>query len=123
MRLLALLFALLAAVFTPAWAQSFPPSPKQLVAVNPVTNKVYVANEAANTVTVLDEATNTTKTIPVGNRPQFIVVNPLTNRVFVLGLIVSAVGWNDSVAMVYQVLLLALRNETSSVATLVMRTM
>jgi DNA-binding beta-propeller fold protein YncE len=59
MRFLARLFTLLASVLTPAWAQNapFPPSPKQLVAVNRVTNKVYVANEFANTVTVLDQTT------------------------------------------------------------------
>ena len=77
--------ALLVSVLTPAAAQTspFPPSPKQLVAVNPVTNKVYVANESANSVTVLDQTNDTTRTIPVGNRPQFIVVNALTNRIFV----------------------------------------
>ena len=85
MRFLVALFALLASVLTPTWAENapFPPSPKQLVAVNPVTNKVYVANESANTVTVLDRTNNTTTTIPVGSRPQFIVVNPLTNRIYV----------------------------------------
>jgi YVTN family beta-propeller protein len=62
---------------------SFPPSPRQLVAVNPVTNKVYIANEAAGTVTVLNNANNTTATINVGSRPQFIVVNPITNKVYV----------------------------------------
>jgi YVTN family beta-propeller protein len=85
MRFLVSLFALLFPFLNLAWAQNapFPPSPRQLVAVNPVTNKVYVANESANTVTVIDQSNNTTATIPVGNRPQFIVVNPLTNRIFV----------------------------------------
>jgi YVTN family beta-propeller protein len=85
MRFLVALFVLLSSFLTTAWAQNapFPPSPRQLVAVNPITNKVYIANEAANTVTVLNNATNTTTTIPVGNRPQFIVVNPLTNKIYV----------------------------------------
>jgi len=82
MRSILAFFAVLLASFA-ASAQSFPPSPRVLVAVNPITNKVYVANEAANTVTVLDEAHGTTTTIPVGSRPQFIVVNPVTHRVYV----------------------------------------
>ena len=81
--ILALLAALVAPFCTLAQTVPFPPSPKVLIAVNPVTNKVYVANEFANTVTVLNNASNTTTTIPVGNRPQFIAVNPITNRVYV----------------------------------------
>jgi YVTN family beta-propeller protein len=38
------------------------------VAVNPVTNKVYVANQISGTVTVIDGATNTTTTVTVGGR-------------------------------------------------------
>lgn len=53
------------------------------VAVNPITNKIYVANEFANSVTVIDGATGGTTTIPVGNRPQYIAANPLTNRIYV----------------------------------------
>ena len=37
------------------------------VAVNPVTNKIYVANYSSNTVTVIDGATNSTATVSVGN--------------------------------------------------------
>ncbi len=33
------------------------------IAVNPVTNKIYVANQLANDVTVIDGATNTTSTV------------------------------------------------------------
>ena len=36
------------------------------VAVNPVTNKIYVANRASNSVTVIDGATNLTTTVPAG---------------------------------------------------------
>jgi YVTN family beta-propeller protein len=35
------------------------------VAVNPVTNKTYVANQDSGTVTVIDGATNTTTTVTV----------------------------------------------------------
>ena len=41
------------------------------VAVNPVTNKIYVANYNSNTVTVIDGATNsTTATVSVGVSPR-----------------------------------------------------
>ena len=43
------------------------------VAVNPVTNKIYVANYASNNVTVIDGATNATATVtsvPPTNTPQ-----------------------------------------------------
>jgi streptogramin lyase len=36
------------------------------VAVNPVTNTVYVANYSGNTVTVIDGATNNTTTVSAG---------------------------------------------------------
>ena len=39
------------------------------VAVNPVTNKIYVANDGSNNVTVIDGATNTTTTVPPGTTP------------------------------------------------------
>jgi YVTN family beta-propeller protein len=39
------------------------------VAVNPVTNKIYVANNSSNNVTVIDGATNSTSTINAGPRP------------------------------------------------------
>src|SRR5688572_20100550 len=61
---------------------TFPPVPKVLVAVNPITNRVYVVDEAANAVRVLDEAAGTTRVIPVDLRPQFIAVNPATNRIY-----------------------------------------
>ena len=37
------------------------------VAVNPVTNKIYVANDDSNNVTVIDGANNTTTTVAAGN--------------------------------------------------------
>jgi len=39
------------------------------VAVNPVTNKVYVANNGSNNVTVIDGATNVTTTVAAGTDP------------------------------------------------------
>ena len=40
------------------------------VAVNPVTNKIYVANYGSDNVTVIDGATNDTTTVAVGIEPQ-----------------------------------------------------
>ena len=74
-------FALTAAAQVPT--VPWPPSPPVKLAVNPVTNKVYVVNEGANTVTVLDAATNVARTINVGPRPFYIAANPATNRIYV----------------------------------------
>ena len=85
---LAAVAALLALCAATAFAQSpppvaWPPSPSVKLALNPVTNKVYVVDEFSNSVVVIDAANNTTKTIAVGARPQYIAVNPTTNRVYV----------------------------------------
>jgi len=53
------------------------------VAVNPVTNKMYVANRNSNNVTIIDGATNTTTTVPLGASPGSIAVNTVTNKVYV----------------------------------------
>ena len=53
------------------------------MAVNPVTNTIYVANEFSNSVTVIDGATLATASVSVGNRPQYIAVNSATNKVYV----------------------------------------
>src|SRR5258707_4018293 len=54
-------------------------------AVNPVTNKIYVANRGSNTVTVIDGATNTPgpMPVPVGATPVAVAVNPVTNQIYV----------------------------------------
>ena len=52
------------------------------VAVNPVTNKIYVAN-SSGTVTVIDGATNTTTTVAAGTAPIAVAVNPVTNKIYV----------------------------------------
>jgi YVTN family beta-propeller protein len=52
------------------------------VAVNPVTNKIYVAN-LTDDVTVIDGATNGTTIVRVGAVPEAIAVNPVTNKIYV----------------------------------------
>ncbi|MBP7686428.1 MAG: hypothetical protein KA765_00895, partial [Thermoflexales bacterium] len=54
------------------------------VAVNPVTNKIYIANSGSNTVTVIDGATNGTTTVNVGAFPSAVAVNPVTNQIYVV---------------------------------------
>ncbi len=53
------------------------------LAVNPVTNKVYVANFASNNVTVIDGATNAATAVAAGTNPVAVAVNPLTNQIYV----------------------------------------
>jgi YVTN family beta-propeller protein len=54
------------------------------VAVNPHTNKVYVAKFSSPTISVIDGATNTiSATITVGAYPNGVVVNPSTNTIYV----------------------------------------
>jgi YVTN family beta-propeller protein len=54
------------------------------LAVNPVTNKTYVANSGSNTVTVINGADNSTSPpIPVGTHPTTVAVNPVTNKIYV----------------------------------------
>ncbi len=55
----------------------------QAVAVNPVTNKIYVVNFRSHNVTVIDGASGTTKTVGVGTFPSDIAVNPVTNKIYV----------------------------------------
>ena len=50
------------------------------MAVNPVTNKIYVANYGSNNVTVIDGATNGTTTVTAGNGPGAVAVNPVTEQ-------------------------------------------
>jgi YVTN family beta-propeller protein len=72
-----------AAAQTPVY-EPFPPGVQPAsVAVNPVTNRIYVANYASNDVTVLDAANNATATIPVGAGPRHVAVNPATNKIYV----------------------------------------
>ena len=54
-------------------------------AVNPVTNKIYVANFNDGTVTVIDGVTNQTTTVQVGGTPKKIAINTVTDRIYVIG--------------------------------------
>ncbi|KLU66048.1 N-acetylmuramoyl-L-alanine amidase LytC precursor [Desulfosporosinus acididurans] len=54
------------------------------VAVNTVTNKIYVANYESNSIMVIDGTTNTIdKAISVGNTPCSVAVNTVTNKIYV----------------------------------------
>ena len=53
------------------------------VAVNPVTNQIYVANDNGNTVTVINGTTNATTTVSAGSAPSAVAVNPITNQIYV----------------------------------------
>jgi LGFP repeat len=52
------------------------------VALNPVTNKIYVTNGGGG-VTVIDGATNTTTPVTTGNTPSAVALNPVTNKTYV----------------------------------------
>ena len=53
-------------------------------AVNPVTNKIYVANMHSHNVTVIDGATNNTTLVAAGSEPCAVAVNPVTNKIYVV---------------------------------------
>ncbi|WP_348270052.1 putative Ig domain-containing protein [Edaphobacter paludis] len=53
------------------------------VAVNPVTNQIYIANYASDTATMINGATNTTATMTVGSEPDAVAVNSVTNQIYV----------------------------------------
>ena len=76
----------------------------QAVAVNPVTNKIYVVNFRSHNVTVIDGANGTTKTVGVGTFPSDIAVNPVTNKIYVTNSYSNNVtiidGMNDTTKMV-----------------------
>ena len=52
-------------------------------AVNPLTNKIYIANKNTGNVSVIDGATNGTTTVPTGANPSFLAVNAVTNKIYV----------------------------------------
>ncbi len=55
------------------------------VAVNPVTNLIYVIDHANASVYVIDGSSNTKiKTITVGTSPIAVAVNPVSNKIYVL---------------------------------------
>jgi YVTN family beta-propeller protein len=53
------------------------------VAVNPVTNKIYVPNYGSSNVTVIDGATNTKTTVTAGTSPYAVAVNLVTNKIYI----------------------------------------
>jgi YVTN family beta-propeller protein len=65
------------------------------VAVNPVTNRTYVANYGSGTVTVINAATNDSSTITVGSSPRAIAINSLTNKIYVANFASSSVSVID----------------------------
>jgi YVTN family beta-propeller protein len=54
------------------------------IAVNEITNKIYVANLLSTYVTVIDGSDNRTATVPVGTNPFAVAVNAETNKVYVV---------------------------------------
>jgi uncharacterized protein len=56
----------------------------EAIAVNPITNRIYVANSGSGTVSVIDGATDAvTATVPVGDLPYVVAVNVLTDKIYV----------------------------------------
>ena len=54
------------------------------IAINPVTNKIYVANAGSDNVTVINAGTNAViTTVPVNDDPRWIGINVETNRIYV----------------------------------------
>jgi YVTN family beta-propeller protein len=58
------------------------------IAVNPVTNMIYVTNyrldyEDTGTVTIINGATNASTTVKAGLSPFAVAVNPVTNKIYV----------------------------------------
>jgi YVTN family beta-propeller protein len=56
------------------------------VAVNPVTNTVYVTNFSSESLSVINGATNavTSTLTSIANEPSQVAVNPVTNKIYVL---------------------------------------
>ena len=69
------------------------------VAVNPVTNKIYVTDQDSANVAVIDGATNTATTITVGDPIGAIAVNPVTNKIYVANRSSSDI-YNNSVIVI-----------------------
>lgn len=78
-----LLFTLAAETQTVNTTVTVGSSPRA-VAINPATNKIYVANYASNSVTVIDGATNATTTVAAGYIPSAVAVNPGSNKIYVV---------------------------------------
>jgi YVTN family beta-propeller protein len=54
------------------------------MALNPATERIYVANQGSNNVTVIDATTNLViAAIPVGKAPSAVAINSQTNKIYV----------------------------------------
>ncbi len=53
------------------------------IAIDSVTNMIYVANFGSRSVTIINGLTNATSTVNVGEGPDLIAVNPATNKIYV----------------------------------------
>jgi len=85
---LPLAVGLLLAFPASAWAQNVVATipagtAPEAVAVNQVTNKIYVANFLSRNVAVIDGTTNSTNTVSAGTRPIAVAVNEVTNKIYV----------------------------------------
>lgn len=65
------------------------------IAVNPVTNKVYVMNTGDGTLTVIDGATGTSSTVTTAGGIGAIAVNSVTNKIYVANIGGTAVAVID----------------------------
>lgn len=65
------------------------------IAVNEVTNRVYVANAGADTVSVIDGESNAvTANVKVGPRPYALATNPATNKIYV------SIAFGDTITVI-----------------------
>src|SRR5438067_10214245 len=63
------------------------PGVAQAIAINPVTNKIYIPNGIGdNQIAIIDGATEAVTTVPTGTgiNPGVVAVNPVTNKVYVV---------------------------------------
>ncbi len=59
-------------------------STPQAVAVNPVSNRIYVVNQNSNSVTVIDGASNSIiANVGVGASPYAVAINAVTNKIYI----------------------------------------
>lgn len=95
--------ALLLSLFSvsPAWAQhlqatvptGFNP---EAVAVNPVTNTIYVASRFNGAITIIDGSSNATRSAVTNLGSVAVAVNPVTNRIYTANLADSSVSVIDA---------------------------
>ena len=73
------------------------------IAVNPVTNKIYVADENVGRVLIIDGNDNSVTSVTVGQQPFAIAINSITNKIYVsngISNITIIDGTNNSLATV-----------------------